>query len=73
MATWRLRRKWRLRREAESTGRTFDTSKYERSESMANNTTWMQELLFAYGAPLLAVTIIALIGLAIYSLLGLLH
>ena len=73
MATWRIRRKWRLRRESESTGSAFDTSKYERSESLANNTTWKQELLFAYGVPLLALAVVALIGLAVYSLWGLLH
>lgn len=73
MATWRLRRKWRLRNEAEAAGSVFDTSKYEKSETLANTTTWKQELLFTVGAPLLAIATIALFGLAIYSLWGLLH
>lgn len=40
---------------------------------MANSATWKQELLFTVGVPLLAISIIALFGLAIYSLWDLLH
>lgn len=73
MATWRLRRKWRLRREAAAFGKPFDTSAHERSEALANGITWKQELLFTVGAPLLGISIVVMFGLAIYSLWGLLH
>lgn len=73
MATWKLRRKWRLRKEADSSGRPFDTSAYEESQSLANNTTWRQELVFALAAPFLLLASAGLVVLAAYVLWGLLH
>lgn len=73
MATWRLRRIWRLRRESEDLGKPFNTSDYETSQALANNTTWRQELLFAIAVPLLLLMVIGCIVLAGLALLELLH
>ena len=73
MATWRLRRMWRLRREAGATGRPFDTSAYENSQALDNNTTWWQELISSVAVPLLLLAAAGLVVAAGFTLWGLLH